>query len=106
VRFVSSQPLRSANRLIRHKLPGFSITPEELYARATTYIAANTISGWSSLSSAIGGLKNAPDLRWANPLELKNAVEKVFVDTFGSKEEALAKLKAEKTKVSDGNRYP
>lgn len=50
----------------------------------------------------IGGLKSAPDLRWANPLELKNAVDKAFVDTFGSKEEALAKLKAEKTRVSDG----
>lgn len=50
----------------------------------------------------IGGLKNAPDLRWASPLELKNAVEKTFVDTFGSKEEALAKLKAEKAKVDNG----
>jgi len=78
---------------------GFSITPEELYARTTAYIVANAISGWSSLSSVIGGLKNTPDLRWANPLELKNAVEKVFVDTFGSKEQALAMLKAEKAKV-------
>lgn len=47
----------------------------------------------------IGGLKSASDLRWANPLELKNTVEKVFVDTFGSKEGALVKLKAEKVKV-------
>jgi glutaminyl-tRNA synthetase len=85
--------------LIWHQFVGFSITPEELHARATSHIAANTISGWSSLSSVIGGLKSAPDLRWANPLELKNAVEKIFVDTFGSKEEALAKLKAEKAKV-------
>ena len=47
----------------------------------------------------IGGLKNTSNLRWANPLELKNTVEKVFVDTFGSKDEALAKLKTEKSKV-------
>ncbi|KAF9651208.1 glutaminyl-tRNA synthetase [Thelephora ganbajun] len=77
---------------------GFSITPEELYARVTSYIAANAVFDWSSLSSVIGGLKNTPDLRWASPLELKNTVEKAFVDTFGSKEEALAKLKAEKAK--------
>lgn len=54
----------------------------------------------------IGGLKNTSDLRWANPLELKNAVEKAFVDTFGSKEGALAKLKAEKAKVSNGRLKP
>jgi len=46
-------------------------------------------------------LKNTPDLRWASPLELKNVVEKAFTDAFGSKEEALAKLKAEKAKVGN-----
>ena len=81
---------------------GFNITPEELYARATSYISSNAISGWSNLSAVIGGLKNTPDLRWASPLDLKNTVERAFVDTFGSKEEALAKLKAEKAKVSQG----
>ena len=54
----------------------------------------------------IGGLKNTPDLRWASPLELKNTVEKAFVDTFGSKEEALAKLKAEKAKVENRRSIP
>ena len=88
--------------MILRELVGFSITPEVLYARATSYIDANTVSGWSSLSSVIGGLKNTPDLRWASPLELKNTVEKAFVDIFGSKDETLAKLKAEKAKV--GNR--
>jgi len=47
-------------------------------------------------------LKNTPGLRWASPLDLKNAAERAFVDTFGSKEEALAKLKAEKAKVDNG----
>lgn len=86
-------------------LVGFSISPEELYAQAASYIAANAISGWSNLSSVIGGLKNTPGLRWASPLDLKNTVEKVFVDTFGSKEEALAKLKAEKAKVGKQQFY-
>ena len=87
--------------MVRHELVGFSITTEELYAQAASYIAANAISGWPSLSSVIGGLKNTPDLRWASPLDLKNTVEKAFVDAFGSKEEALAKLKAEKAKVDN-----
>ena len=101
VRLVSP-PLNSERQSIDlTRTVGFSITPEELYARATSYISANAVSGWSSLSSVIGGLKNAPDLRWASPLELKNTVEKAFVDTFGSKDEALAKLKAEKAKVDN-----
>lgn len=96
---VSPQPsIQSANILIWHEFAGFSITPEELYTRTTSYIAASDISGWRDLSSVISGLKSMPDLRWVNPLDLKNAVEKVFVDTFGNKEEALTKLRAGKTK--------
>ena len=101
VRLVLPQSIRSANLLIQHEFIGFSITTEELYTQATSYITANAISGWSSLSSVIGGLKNTPELRWASPLDLKNTVEKAFVDHFGSKEEALAKLKAEKVKVGN-----
>ena len=47
---------------------------------------------WSALSGAIGDLK-ATDLRWASPLDVKNAVEKAFTDAFGSKEEAEAKVR-------------
>lgn len=49
-------------------------------------------ANWSALSGAIGDLK-ATDLRWASPLDVKNAVEKAFTDAFGSKEEAKAKVR-------------
>ena len=38
-------------------------------------------------------MKNIPSLRWANPLEIKNAVERVFAQVFGAKEAAKPKAK-------------
>lgn len=51
------------------------------------------MSGWTSLGAVISGVKNIPSLRWANPLEIKNAVERVFTRTFGAKEAARPKAK-------------
>jgi len=51
------------------------------------------VSGWTSLGAVISGVKNIPSLRWANPLEIKNAVERVFTRTFGVKEAAKPKAK-------------
>lgn len=76
------------------RLAGFSITTEDLYKSVSSYITENAIAGWSSLSSVIGNLKTTPELRWASPLELKNAVEKAFTDMFGTKEAAAKATKA------------
>ncbi|KAI5124954.1 hypothetical protein M0805_007381 [Coniferiporia weirii] len=70
---------------------GFNISPEELISKVTDYVSSASLSGWANLSTSIGALKSTPDLRWANPLELKNAVEKVFVETFGEKTAIKAK---------------
>ncbi|KAF8663362.1 hypothetical protein AX16_000938 [Volvariella volvacea WC 439] len=75
---------------------GFSITPEQIYKNAKSYIAANSIAGWTSLGSVISALKATAGLRWANPVEVKNAVEKVFTETFGAKEAAKSKAKEPK----------
>ncbi len=56
------------------------------------YVASSTVVGWANLGAAIGSLKGT-DLRWANPLELKNAVEAAFVEKFGVKETAKPKGK-------------
>lgn len=64
---------------------GFSITTEQLAARVKEYVASTTYTGWNNLGAAIGGLKST-DLRWANALELKNAVESVFTEKFGAKQ--------------------
>jgi glutaminyl-tRNA synthetase len=77
---------------------GYNITPEHLYSKVTSYISSNAVTGWSSLSSVIGNLKATPELRWANPLELKNTVERAFTDTFGAKEAAPKAKPKVKTK--------
>jgi hypothetical protein len=41
----------------------------------------------------MNGLKSIPDLRWASPLEMKNATERVFAEKFGAKGSAAPKAK-------------
>ncbi|KAJ7683991.1 tRNA synthetases class I, catalytic domain-containing protein [Mycena rosella] len=75
---------------------GFSITAAELYAQIAKYTTSAGIAGWASLGQVISGVKNIPEFRWANTLEVKNTVEKVFNDTFGAKEAAKPKGKEPK----------
>ena len=57
--------------------------------------------GWNGLSKTTGQMKTADSLRWVNPLELKTAVEQVFVQRFGKKEDKSAPAsKLKKDKVS------
>ncbi|KAF9481805.1 glutaminyl-tRNA synthetase [Pholiota conissans] len=77
---------------------GFSITSEELTSIVKIHIASSNIAGWASLGSVISALKNTPELRWASPLDVKNSVDQVFLDTFGPKE--AAKLKAKEPKAA------
>ncbi|EPQ59008.1 glutaminyl-tRNA synthetase [Gloeophyllum trabeum ATCC 11539] len=72
---------------------GYSITPEELYTKVTEYVSSAAVSGWNNLGASIGALKGTPELRWANPLELKSSVERAFTERFGSREAAKAKGK-------------
>jgi len=45
------------------------------------------------MGAAITALRNTPALRWANPLEVKNAVESALADRFGAKEATKPKSK-------------
>lgn len=74
---------------------GFSITPEQLVIRVKDYIASSSATGWANLGPTLGALKTS-DLRWANPLELKSAVENAFTDRFGPKEAAKPKGKVDR----------
>ncbi|KAI0722233.1 glutaminyl-tRNA synthetase [Cerioporus squamosus] len=83
---------------------GFSITAEELVTRVKDYVASSAYTGWNNLGAAIGGLK-ATDLRWANALELKNAVESAFTEKFGAKGAAKPKgnLKEPKKEAAESS---
>ncbi|PSR74976.1 hypothetical protein PHLCEN_2v9390 [Hermanssonia centrifuga] len=78
---------------------GFTISPTELASQVTSYVASSAASGWANLGATIGALKNT-DLRWAHPLELKNAVESAFTEKFGVKEAAKPKTKEPKKETT------
>ena len=75
-----------------HSLRGYSITAAELAAQVREFVASSAATGWANLGAIIGGLKGT-DLRWAHPLELKNAVEAEFLERFGEKVAAAPKGK-------------
>ncbi|KAL1735985.1 tRNA synthetases class I, catalytic domain-containing protein [Schizophyllum commune] len=75
---------------------GFSITPEELYKQITEIAEPSASKGWAGLGSVISAAKAVPSLRWANALEVKATVEKLFLEKFGPKEAAKPKAKEPK----------
>lgn len=75
---------------VMHCHIGFSITSEQLATRVKDLVASSAATGWANLGATIGALKGS-DLRWANPLELKSAVENAFTERFGPKEAAKPK---------------
>jgi glutaminyl-tRNA synthetase len=82
----------NTHRLI-HDL-GFSIEPAQIVAHVKTYLTSNpSVTSWANLGATISGVKSAAEVRWASPVEIKNAVEKVFLETFGPKQAVQPKSK-------------
>ncbi|KAG6833926.1 hypothetical protein H0H87_007937 [Tephrocybe sp. NHM501043] len=75
---------------------GFSITSEELHNQVTKYVSLKEVAGWANLGAVISALRATPELRWAHPVDVKNAVEKAFTESFGAKEAAKPKGKEPK----------
>lgn len=67
------------------------VSVEEIGSTIEKYMGENAAklaeSTWASLPNTIAALKLDDTLRWANPLELKNNLEKAFTDKYGTKEE-------------------
>ncbi|KAF5333420.1 hypothetical protein D9611_002642 [Ephemerocybe angulata] len=76
---------------------GFSIEPAQIVEHVKSYLTSNSaVTGWANLGATITGVKSLSEVRWASPVEIKNAVEKVFLETFGAKEAAKPKGKEPK----------
>lgn len=82
----------SSPSYLSYYLLAFSITPEQLAKHVSDYLSSAAVTGWANLGATLGALKGT-ELRWANPLELKNAVESAFLEKFGPKETAKPKGK-------------
>lgn len=72
---------------------GIELTPEEIYTIFRSLVNAQRIEGWSALQAVISAAKNATKLRWAPPLDVKNAADRVFTEKFGPKETGKPKAK-------------
>lgn len=71
---------------------GVVVSKEECFEIASKYIASSpAISDWSSLSKALGSVRSSPELKWAAPIDIKEAVEQAFVARFGPKPTAPAR---------------
>lgn len=82
--------------LINHRAQidsGFSITPEQIGESVTNYFTSNVVAGWNNLGTVISSIRSTPEVRWASAVEVKTAVEKVFLERFGPKESAKGKAK-------------
>ncbi|KAF8341519.1 glutamine-tRNA ligase [Cantharellus anzutake] len=65
---------------------GVELTPDDIYSILKSLVTSQRIEGWGSLQSVLSAAKNATKLRWAPPLEVKNAGDRVFTELFGPKE--------------------
>ncbi|TEB35799.1 glutaminyl-tRNA synthetase [Coprinellus micaceus] len=80
---------------------GFSIEPAQIVAHVKTYLTSNpSVTSWANLGATISGVKSTAEVRWASPVEIKNAVEKVFLETFGPKQAVQPKSKEPKKEAS------
>ncbi|KAK0521392.1 Glutaminyl-tRNA synthetase [Tilletia horrida] len=90
---------------------GVVITPEQCREAVTSYLTAHkaeldAVGGWPKQSSIMSALRAEPSLRWANALDVKNAVEAELTATYGDRKAAnaaaaaAAKKEKEKEKQS------
>ncbi|KAF9268161.1 glutamine-tRNA ligase [Marasmius fiardii PR-910] len=96
VKYASTHPTVDDTKFNEECGVGYSITPEELLNRVSEFVTPTSITGWDKLGQTISGVKALPTLRWASPLEIKNAVESVFLKSFGPKETSKPKGKESK----------
>ncbi|KAG8932593.1 hypothetical protein FRC01_013088 [Tulasnella sp. 417] len=65
---------------------GVELSSDQVNELVKSHFEAQPADGWSSLMSFINSAKATPTLRWAPPLEVKTATEKLFTERFGPKE--------------------
>ena len=76
-----------------------------MYALVEAHVASDDVAGWTNLGPVVSALKNSSELRWAAPLDVKNAVDKAFNAKFGPKESAKSKTKVSRYFSSMVNRH-
>lgn len=70
---------------------GVTVNIEQINSVIEEYILSKSPRGWADLGSILSGVKSLPSLRWANSLDVKNAVERILTKTYGPKDQAKGK---------------
>lgn len=78
-------------------LSGFSATPEEITASVRAYVLMNkdelAKTSWKGASKAFAQMRTTDELRWANAVECKAAMDATYLEVFGPKEAAVKAVK-------------
>ncbi|SNX84791.1 probable glutamine-tRNA ligase [Melanopsichium pennsylvanicum] len=69
---------------------GVVVTPDQCRKAVDDYIASHRseldpVQGWPKLGSILAGVKAATDMRWANAVDVKSAVDASLLATYGPK---------------------
>lgn len=92
-------------------MKGVVIPPEEIARIVEDYIQDNLESvkmgNWSAIGKTVASARQTLGLKWANPLEIKSAVEEAYLKTLGPKPDpatakANANAKAKENKTQKG----
>jgi hypothetical protein len=78
---------------LAHPPSGIELTPGEVYTIFQSLLSVQPVEGWSALPNVINAAKAATKLRWASPLEVKNAADRVFTEKFGPRDASKTKAK-------------
>jgi len=88
---------------------GVTITPEQCRGAVTAYLTAHKpeldqVGGWPKQSAIMADLRADPGLRWANALDVKNAVEAELTAAYGDKKAASAAAGKSKKEAPKGTK--
>ncbi|KAF8314698.1 glutamine-tRNA ligase [Clavulina sp. PMI_390] len=75
---------------------GIELSADEVYSIFKSLVVSQKVEGWNALPSVTAAAKAATRLRWAAPLDVKNAGDRIFTELFGPKEVGKPKTKEPK----------
>lgn len=97
VKFLDANPPPVEEKLFNPACGvGIELSLEEIRSIFLSLVRMQKIEGWANLQAVTQAAKTATKLRWAPPLEVKNAADSVFTEIFGPKDTGKPKAKEPK----------
>ncbi|WFD00806.1 glutamine--tRNA ligase [Malassezia yamatoensis] len=105
VKYVASHSTIDPTEFDQECGVGVQVSPEECQNAVRSYMDANksqinSTGGWASMSSIMSAVRTAAEMRWANPLDIKAAVESQLKARYGERSAAPKKKSEKKPETS------